>query len=682
VLRLPRTPLVGVAAAALVTSTGIAAMTAGFSSATTPVAASTSSISSSPHHGRITLSGSKPSWATAAHRVGPAKAAHEVAFRVYLHNRDAAGAEAYARAVSTKGNPLYGKFLTPAQYRARYSPTDASVARVERWLRHQGFRIGVVPANNKYVEATGTVSKAAKAFRTSFATYRYGHQTMRSNTRSLKVPPSLSQVQAVIGLDESANLVKTHASAPAGFRNAPPCSRYWGENTIANATTPDGTHLTAGPWSDNAAGTVTAYSVTAFAPCGYAGVQLQGAYGLTSAIQGGNDGTGVTVAVIDAYASSTIVQDVTEYSRRHGLPPIAGHFRQVVAPGTYRRPQNPAQDPEGWSGEETLDVEAVHTMAPGADIVYVGAPNNYRDLDAIMNRVVDKHLADIVTNSYGYGGEALPPGYIKPQEDTYMQAAAEGISLFFSSGDSGDETGGDPNATPTPDWPASSPWVTAVGGTSMGVTQANDRLFELGWQTGTSTWDKATSTWGPLSYLYGGGGGTSRLFPQPSYQAGVVPNDIATYGGTAPPARVVPDVSALGDPNTGMLVGQTQRFSDGTYYDEYRIGGTSLSSPLYAGMFALAVQRHGTYGLANPALYAARGVSYDVTKNLRPTYPGVIRANFVNGENGEDGYSYITRTFDWDEPLTIHVRPGYDDITGVGSPNGTAWLNAVVGYGG
>jgi subtilase family serine protease len=83
----------------------------------------------------------------------------------------------------------------------------------------------------------------------------------------------------------------------------------------------------------------------------------------------------------------------------------------------------------------------------------------------------------------------------------------------------------------------------------------------------------------------------------------------------------VPDVSALGDPNTGMLVGQTQRFSDGTYYDEYRLGGTSLSSPLYAGMFAVAGQKHGAYGPANPALYAARGVSYDVTKTSAPRIP-------------------------------------------------------------
>src|SRR4029079_3611392 len=108
---------------------------------------------------------------------------------------------------------------------------------------------------------------------------------------------------------------------------------------------------------------------------------------------------------------------------------------------------------------------------------------------------VDKHLADIVTNSYGYGGEALPSGTIKPSLDTQIQAAAEGISLFFSSGDTADETGGVAGATPTPDWPASSPYVTAVGGTSAGVSPANSRVFELGWETTKGTLNKATTTW-------------------------------------------------------------------------------------------------------------------------------------------------------------------------------------------
>ncbi len=185
--------------------------------------------------------------------------------------------------------------------------------------------------------------------------------------------------------------------------------------------------------------------------------------------------------IIDAYASPTILQDVNQWSTNRGLPTITGsQFQQVVAPGTFRRPQNTKQDPQGWYGEETLDVEAVHGMAPAANIVYVGAPNNYQDLDAAMNHVVDRHLAQIVTNSYGFDTtELLPPGYMKPIEDTLIQAAAEGIGVYFSSGDNGDESS--TFGFPTTDWPASSPWVTAVGGTSLGVTReqhacARDRL--------------------------------------------------------------------------------------------------------------------------------------------------------------------------------------------------------------
>jgi subtilase family serine protease len=107
-------------------------------------------------------------------------------------------------------------------------------------------------------------------------------------------------------------------------------------------------------------------------------------------------------------------------------------------------------------------------MAPAAKIVYVGAPNNRQDLDAAMNHVVDQGLAQIVTNSYGFGTtELLPPGYVKPMEDTLIQAAIEGIGVYFSSGDNGDESSSFGFATT--DWPASSPWVTAVGGTSLGI---------------------------------------------------------------------------------------------------------------------------------------------------------------------------------------------------------------------
>jgi hypothetical protein len=91
------------------------------------------------------------------------------------------------------------------------------------------------------------------------------------------------------------------------------------------------------------------------------------------------------------------------------------------------------------------------------------------------------------------------------------------------------------------------------------------------------------------------------------------------------------------------------------------------------------VQHHGEYGLANPALYAASTTTYDITKADRATYPGATRVDYVNGVDGTDGYTYSARWFDADEGLTIHVRRGYDDVTGVGSPQGAAWLQAVIG---
>src|ERR1043165_7828845 len=158
-------------------------------------------------------------------------------------------------------------------------------------------------------------------------------------------------------------------------------------------------------------------------------------------------------------------------------------------------------------------------MAPAAKIVFVGAPNNYQDLDAAMNHVVDQHLAQIVTNSYGFSTELLPPGYVKPMEDTLVQAAAEGIGVYFSSGDNGDESS--TFGFPTTDFPASSPWVTAVGGTALGVTAGNTRAIETGWGTSNYDCNSTTLVCTRTGWLYGAGGGTSVVFGVPFYQQGL-----------------------------------------------------------------------------------------------------------------------------------------------------------------
>jgi subtilase family serine protease len=607
---------------------------------------------------RSTLGDSRPSWATPSSQVGSVPNAQSKTFWVYLKLRDSQGLDQTIAAVSDPSSPSYGQYLTPGQFDVRYAPTSADLKAVRDWLRSQGMSVSSdVPDNNRWLEATGDVSKIEKAFATQIRTYRHAGQTLPAPSGDLTVPSSIaSRIAGVSGLDGSDRLLKPHAAAsptpgdipgappsPA-FVNAPPCSSYWGQKIAKDKPKAYG-------------------NFQAYAPCGYLPSQLQGAYGTSRAISKGNDGAGQTVAIIDAYASPTILQDVNQWSTNRGLPTMTnGQLMQVVPPGVYRRPQNPRQDPQGWYGEETLDVEAVHGMAPAARIVYVGAPNNYQDLDAALNHVVDRGLARIVTNSYGFAGEMLPPGYIRPYEDTLIQAAAEGIGVYFSSGDNGDETANFGFAST--DWPASSPWVTAVGGTSLGVSQANTRALETGWGTSNYNCDQAhpATPCARTGWLYGSGGGVSRVFAEPAYQR---------QAGLNLTGRGVPDVAAVGDPQTGLLVGQTQTFPDGAYYDEYRIGGTSLASPIFAGLMALADQAAGhAHGFANPLFYAHASAFYDVLS----VKTAVARRNFVNNVDASAGTVDRLRTFDdYSGSPTQHTNAGWDNVTGLGTP-GAAFL--------
>ncbi|OLD73985.1 MAG: hypothetical protein AUF61_00340 [Chloroflexi bacterium 13_1_20CM_66_33] len=608
---------------------------------------------------RATLVGNVPPWAKSANFKTAANASDSIGFRVYLGWTDPAAVEALAKAVSDPRSASYGQYLTPQQFRQQFAPSQSQVNAVQSWLRSQGFRVDYTPLNNHYVAAEGTVAQAAAAFATTFGTYSVAGQTLRSPSSDISLPTAIAGfVSGVVGLDESAALVHTNIALDAppspAFVNAPPCSIYWNEkNTTSLTGLPAPLQAPAG------------YTLPLpMAPCGYVPSQIRGVYGVSASLQG----NGQTVAIIDAYASPTIQQDLDQWSANRGL--ASTNITQVVAPGTMNRPENKRQDPQGWYGEETLDVQAVHGMAPNAHIVYVGAPNNYQDLDAAMNHVVDRHLASIVTNSYGFPTELLPFGFIKPQEDTLLQGAIEGIGIYFSSGDNSDESLS--VGYRTADWPASSPFVTAVGGTSLGVGQSNNRVIETGWGTHTSSLITTTGAWVDHGWLYGSGGGVSRLFAEPSYQAGTVPGSVFAVQGRT--GRAVPDIAAFGDPNTGYLIGQTQTFPDGTVkYSEFRIGGTSLSSPIMAGIMALADQAKGSaHGFANPVFYAnaTSGAFYDVLHQSG----AVVRVNYNNSVDATAGLAYRLRTFD--QGLTLKTTAGWDDITGLGSPT-SAFIGAL-----
>jgi len=619
---------------------------------------SVAALSPTSDDGRTTLNGSAPTWANSKNYKSSADPASYVGFRVYLGWSNPSQVEALAQAVSNPKSASYGQYLTASQFRQQFAPSQSQVGSVQSWLRSQGFSVEYTPGNNLYVSAEGTVAQAQTAFGTGFGLYTVSGLSLRSPSSDVSIPSSLAGiVTGVLGLDDSVQFVFTNhtvgdAPPPAAFVSAHPCSTYWGQNQAVGFTNPYGT------------GTLP------YAPCGYTPQQIKGAYGIS-----GYDGSGQTVAIIDAYAAPTIVQDVNQWSINRGLPTLtANQLVQVVAPGTYNHPEKGiAQDPQGWYGEETLDIEAVHGMAPAAKIVYVGAPNNFQDLDAALNYVVDRHVASIVTNSYGFRTEILPQGYIKPYESIILQGVVTGIGIYFSSGDNNDESL--VVGYTTTDWPASSPYVTAVGGTSLAVGASNNYLFETAWGTKTSSW--TGTTWSPTppgSWLYGSGGGVSRIFPEPSYQVGVVPKSV--FAAQSRTGRAVPDISAVGDPNTGYLIGETQTFPNGTIaYSEYRIGGTSLSSPLVAGIMALADQAAGhPHGFANPLFYSLAGSAAFTDITHPSSTVAVVRANYVNSIDASAGVVYRLRTMD--QTLSLNASPGYDDVTGLGTPT-SSFLSAL-----
>ncbi|MEU3845208.1 S53 family peptidase [Streptomyces sp. NPDC028635] len=603
------------------------------------------SAADNPH--RDALAGTKPAWATAKADKGATADSAQVSARVYLAGRDAAGLADYARAVSDPSSPQYGKYLSARQTQARFGATAAQVAAVKSWLTSAGLKVTSVTAH--YVSVSGDVAAAEKAFGTQLHNFAKGSATYRAPAATASVPDSVRDaVLTVTGLDNAPHKASHKDQLPppdAVFRNSGPFSSYYGSNTAS--TLPD------------AYGQKIPYAVR-----GYTGKQLRAAYGA-----GTYTGKGVRVAITDAYASPTLAYDVATYAGKHGDARWStGQLRQVL-PKNYTKTEECGA--AGWYGEETLDVEAVHAVAPAAQITYVGAASCYDDdlLDS-LSKVVDGHLADIVSNSWGDIEANQTPDLAAAYDQVFQFGAVEGIGFYFSSGDNGDEVAN--TGTKQVDTPANSAWVTAVGGTSLAVGKGDKYLFETGWGTEKAALSADGKSWVgfPGAFTSGAGGGTSRTVAQPYYQKGVVPDALAKANGAAG-NRVVPDIAAIADPNTGFLVGQTQTFPDGTQrYDEYRIGGTSLAAPVIAGVQALAQEAQGgkALGFANPEIYARYGSKayHDVTDN--PTGHGlaVARVDFVNGLDASGGLSTSVRSLGKDSSLS--AVQGYDDVTGVGSP--------------
>ena len=308
---------------------------------------------------RSPIPGTHPAWATSARPV-PAVTTGTVNARIYLAGRDSAGLTVLATAVSTPGNALYHHYLTAAQVRARYGPTNSQIAAVRSWLSSAGLRVtGVTGGIGGYVAVTGPMPAARTAFRVSFGIFKApnGH-FYRAPEASATAPGSVAgDVLTISGLDTAPHLMKPRLPPPGyNYWVAPPCAHYYGQKVATGEPAAYGKHQ---PWN----------------VCGYTQAQIRGAYGVTASHM---TGKGQTVAVVDAYASPTMPGDASQFARVTGDQPFRpGQYSQHLdTPFTLAGAKQCGA--AGWYGEESLDIEAVHGQAPDASVRFVGGGQLHR----------------------------------------------------------------------------------------------------------------------------------------------------------------------------------------------------------------------------------------------------------------------------------------------------------------
>jgi subtilase family serine protease len=612
----------------------------------------------SPRPSETVLAGSEAPFTSQARLTGYVPQSQRLTVQLWL-TPDLASAQQYASAVSTPGTRLFHHYLSPEAYTARFAASQATAGRVESWLRGQGFTGITTDSGRNYVRATAPVSAINAAFRIRLALYapsstvNAGQYALRANDRAVSLPTSLAaSVLGVTGLSNAAPVqprltplvpAKAPASAPgSAAKPAAPCSQYYGQHEVSGLPEQFGT---------------TTFPTEV---CGYSADQLRAAYSASSA----STGKGQTIALIEQGLTKDMFLTLQDYAKVSHMPaPSAARYEELSLG------KDSCGDP--FDIEEQIDVESSYDMAPGANQLVVGGDScNNGDLGvqalddadiAVIDGFAGHPLATIVSNSWEDPYYKILPNLNRIENAYLVRAAGEGVGMYFSAGDGSGLL-----------MPSSDPYAISVGGTTLGIGQSNNRLFETGWSTAYSL--REATSWSLEGEQGAAGGGPSPMFSEPSYQKGVVPAALTKVSGHKGPARSVSDISADADPFTGMAVGFVDTSKNPPAYYEQTWGGTSLASPLVAGLVADAQQgQQVPFGFLNPTIYKlyntkAYNATLPLTEASTASWRGVYCPKAVCGAD-------ILTTFDDQSPAmqgyTGQVTlPGYDNMTGVGTPDG------------
>ncbi len=570
-----------------------------------------------------------------ARAAGPLDGRRALRLGLSLAPRDPAGLAAYAAGVSTPGSPEYHRYLTTAGFAARFGPTVADVAAVEREMRTAGLDVTGLSANKLILSVSGVAARVESAFHTRLTAYALpGGGAGWATATAPRLPAAVaSDVQSVLGLDEL-------AMPRSELRRAP---------VLSDVVKPSTYRASISPVAPGAPRACSAASLDALGGGGWSDDQMAHAYGLDSLYARGDLGAGQTIALFELEPFS--MSDLATFDRCYFGASHAAEVSTVrvdgfdlVGPG---------------SGESILDLEDLSALAPKAHIVVYEAPNTtFGGIDE-YNTIVSQDRANIVSTSWGECEQALQtgaPGAQQLESYIFEEAATQGQTVVSAAGDTGSDDCAGTQFSNTKavapylsvDDPASQPYVLAAGGTSL-LSDTNPPS-EVVWNHGAQ--------WG------GGGGGVSTTWQIPAWQAASGVPGVATSGG-----REVPDVSASADEWRGVTVfsstfappGGKSRGLFGTPPSGWTmIGGTSSAAPQWAAVLAeiadsggscatLPVTRGGRdLGFVSPELYA---VASD------PTTYAQSFTDVTSGNNDVFGLG-----------LGYSATPGYDLASGLGSP--------------
>lgn len=546
---------------------------------------------------------SLPSVISESIALGAANPSTQVSLGIILPQRDPIGLQQYISKVTSTKSKMYHDFLTTQQFAELYGPSPTEARSLSSFLSSKGLTVSFDSSNPDLLIASGSAGIIEKTLQVSINSFRLSGTSYYSATSNIQLPSEFSNIQTVFGL-----------------------TNYRSELNLTQIPM----YKILGP--------VNSSQSTNLASVYYSPSEIGQVYGATPLWNAGYNGSGVTIAIVDAYGDPFIQQELNNFSAEFNLP--SANVNEICVDGPCNYASGIA---EGWATEIALDVEWAHAMAPGARInLYVAANATFPLFDAVQKAVSDG-VNSIISlswgspeNAFGQSGPVAPIyGENYPWlNQVFQQAAAQGITVFASSGDWGayDQSQGETAPYGGAVYPSTDPYVTGVGGTTLYMNSTSGYL-QLPYANASGSYGAETAWSWSNSQDAATGGGYSTLFGVPSWQSG------PGFAGTS---RGAPDVGWDANPSTGVLVAISNGLGQPMTY--YIVGGTSVGSPSWAGSLALIDQKAGgKLGSLNPAIYS------------------------ILNNSGEYSKAFHDITVGNNNPNSAGV--GWDPLTGVGTPD-------------